>query len=404
MRFRLSLLMFLQYATPAALVQLYSLHLKQLGMHPLLVGLCCATQSLATLLTAFFVGQAADRWFSAERCLAVCSLVASLALALLPELTEFWSIFGVTFLFWLMVAPVLMLGTTICFTHLPSPEKQFGSVRMWGTVGWMVPAWLLFGLLTVIGAGRESGYSTLFRMGSVFALALGFYALTIPHTPPRPSTNARPAPLLALARLRGPSFNVYCLCMFGACMTYPFSTQATPILLEQLGVPRQWISPTLTLSQTTEVLSLALMPTLLRCFRLRGLLLVGLGAWTVALLILAIGQPLNLIIGSLALNGLFITGFLVAGQVYVNSQTSGPLRASAQSLLTFVNGTGMFLGNLLIGYLRWIHDDNFGQVFGIAALVTAGLLVLLFLGFYQPLQAPVIAPATPRIEPGQQVA
>src|SRR6478672_1809609 len=103
MRIRLSVLMFLQYAFPGALLQLYSVHLeKNLGFGPLAIGACSATQALGTLLIVLVVGQAADRWFAAERCLAVCAFLAGVLLWLLPALDGRAEVFLATLGFWLL--------------------------------------------------------------------------------------------------------------------------------------------------------------------------------------------------------------------------------------------------------------------------------------------------------------
>lgn len=392
--------MFLQYATPGALLPLYTLHLTRLGMGPLLTGVCCATQSLATVLVALLVGQAADRWFSAERCLAVCAFLSGLTLWLLASATGFWPIFLLTLLFWLLVNPVIQLGATICFIHLSHPEREFGPIRMWGTVGWAVPGWLLLLFALCFGAiGVDAAPGTnLFRLGGFFGVALGLYALTIPHTPPRRSADRRPAPLAALALLRSPAFTVCCLCTFGLCVTYPFTTQATPLLLKSLNVPGLWLGPILTLAQATEILSLALLPMLLMRLGVRGTMVMGLIAWTLAMSILTIGRPVGLVIGSLALNGLFVTGFLVTGQVFVNKQASGDLRASAQALLTFVNGFGNLIGHLLIGWLRWIYgnDSNLPRAFAVALVIAGCLLLVFLLGFQDRRSRPEKEPADDR--------
>lgn len=394
LRFRFSLLMFLQYAAPGAFLQLYTVHLDQLGINPILTGICCSTQALATVLLALLVGQAADRWFSAERCLAVCALLSSLTLWLLAVVTGFWPLFLLTLLFWVLVNPTLQLGATICFIHLRNPERQYGPIRMWGTVGWMVPGWLLALGFRLLAPGSQPRCTDLFLLGSLFALALGLYALTIPHTPPRPTPDRRPAPLAAFTLLRSSSFIVYCLCVFGLCVTFPFTVQATPLLLRDLGVPMEWLSPVLTLSQATEVTSLALLPMLLFRLELRGTLLLGITAWLGTMSILAVGRPLGLVISSLGLNGLFVTGFLVAGQVFVNKQATGDVRASAQSLLLFINGLGQFVGHLLIGFLRWANADDLPRAFAVAALITGVLFVLFVACFRAPLPQPDSRPAT----------
>jgi hypothetical protein len=402
--------MFLQYATPSALLTLYSLHLQELGLSPLLTAVCCSTQALATVLIALFVGQAADRWFSAERCLAVCAFAAGGVLWALSCLTDPAVILPLTLLFWMLVNPILLLGTTISFTHLPDPERQFGPVRMWGTVGWMVPGWLLMLGSWLLPGDGATRCTDLFRIGTLFAFLLGVYALTIPHTPPRRLVflhagvrDRRPAPLAALALLRSRSFAVYCGCTLGVCLTFPFTTQATPLLLQKLGIPLVWMSPTLTLSQVTEVTTLALLPMLLLHLGLRGTMLLGLGAWAVVMLALAVGQPVELVLASLPGNGLFVTCFLVAGQVFVNRHATGDLRASVQSLLTFVNGVGQLLGHLLVGYLRWQNDGEVPQVFSVGAAITCCLLLVFLAGFRErsgePEPAPRLAvaagPATP---------
>jgi len=386
LRFRLSLLMFLQYATPSALLQLYSLHLQQLGIEPRLTALCCAMQALASVLIVLFVGQAADRWFSAERALAVCSFAAGLVLWALASLTNVWAILVLTLLFWLLVNPILLLGTTIAFAHLPDPERQFGPIRMWGTIGWMVPGWMLMlgSLLLTAGDANSMRCADLFRLGTVSAFILGLYALTISPTPPRPTLDRRPAPLAALALLRGRSFAVYCVCTVGVCLTFPFTSQATPLLLQKLGISLLWMSPTLTLSQLTEVISLGLLPVLLSRLGLRGTMLLGLGAWAAAMSVLAWGRPAGLVLASLTCNGLFVTCFLVAGQVFVNRHATGDLRASVQSLLSFVNAVGQLLGHLLVGYLRWRNNGEVPQVFAVGAAITGCLLLVFVVGFHEP--------------------
>ena len=75
-------------------------------------------------------------------------------------------------------------------------------------------------------------------------------------------------------------------------------------------------------------------------------------AWAVLLGMLTLGEPFWLVIGALPLNGLCICGFIVAGQVFVNSRARGTWAPSAQALLTWINGMGMLIGHLLVGWVR----------------------------------------------------
>jgi predicted MFS family arabinose efflux permease len=395
MRIRLSVLMFLQWAVPGALVPLYSIRLHQLGFGQLTIGVCCATQAVAAVVSSLVAGQVADRWLPAEKALAICAALAGLDLWLLAELTEPVPVLLATLFFWMSAGPMLLLGTTVSFTHLPLPEKQFGPVRMWGTLGWMVigwvigywlsaPAWLAEVLAVIRPAAPSAVLPDAFRLGGVTALLMAGYALTLPHTPPRRVPGSRVlAPLGALGLLRNGAFATYAACVLGACATFAFSTQSTPLLLAQLGIPAHRISSTLTLAQSTEVVGLAVLPVLLMRLGVRGTMLLGLVAWLAAMTALAVGRPLGLAVASLGLHGIFVTGFLIAGQVYANGLAEGDLRASVQGLFQFVNGLGTLAGNLLAAWLRrWTHGE-LPPTFAVAAAITA-LMILLFLnGFHR---------------------
>ena len=107
----------------------------------------------------------------------------------------------------------------------------------------------------------------------------------------------------------------------------PFVIQLIPLFLDHLGLPRPWLSPVLTLSQSAEVVSLGLLPMILLRLGIRGTMFVGLFSWALYLGILALGQPTWLVICSLSLNGLCISCYIVAGQVFINSRARGDIRA-----------------------------------------------------------------------------
>jgi MFS family permease len=375
--------MFLQYAAPGAVLPLYSIHLHGLGFGDLELACCCATQGAASAVAPLVAGQLADRYVPAERCLGVCALLCGAVLWALAGASGVGAVFALTLLFWLFAVPVLVLGTTVCLTHLPRPERDFGPVRLWGTVGWMVPGWLLVGrdcwpLDRLLAGGGCAG---LFRVGAAAAFVLAAFALWLPHTPPRRVAGAPAAPLAALQLLcRGP-LAVYAACVLGVTLTQPFTTQATPLLLQQLGVGPRWLGPTLTIAQVTEVVALALLPLLLLRMGVRGTMLLGLGAWYAALTVLSVGRPAALVVGSLGFNGLCVSGFVVAGQVVLNREASGGLRASVQGLLMVTTGVGTLLGHLLVGWLRRLTGGELPQAFAVAAALTGCLLVAFLVGF-----------------------
>jgi NHS family xanthosine MFS transporter len=136
--------MLLQYAPAGAVLPLYSTYLQEeLGFTSMGIAVCCATQAVATVCASLVAGHIADRWMPAERLLGLCALISGLDLWLLAELDQPLPIFFSTLLYWLLTGPIWMLGATIAITHLHQPERQYGPVRLWGTIGWMASAWLV---------------------------------------------------------------------------------------------------------------------------------------------------------------------------------------------------------------------------------------------------------------------
>ncbi len=405
MRLRLSVLMFLQYAIIGAWSPVFPLILQELRFTPAELARACATAALRALLAPLPWGQIADRWVPAERCISFCAFVSGVLLWILATLTAPWSIFVVSLGLWFFLIPVTSLGTALSFRHLVYPERHFGPVRMWGTLGW-VAANLLLGcwyadldifctcLAYVRPDNPASELADAFRLGGTLAFVLSAYALTLPHTPPSPRRpeeasrhggnwlwSAFEAPLLALQLFRQRSFFVFCICLMGLYVTMPFSTQLTPLLLQHLGIPKNWLPATLTIAQSLEVTSLGLLPIILLRLEIKGTLLLGILAWTLALTLLAVGRPVWLVVGSLGLHGLFITCYLVAGQVFVNRRAQKDIRASAQALLQFLNGLGLLVGHLLVGFIRSAAEGRFTPAFALAAALAGTLVVVFALGF-----------------------
>ena len=409
MRRRLSLLMFLQYAVPGAWLPVFPLVLKGLQFTPVEIGWACATSALGAILAPLLWGQIADRWIAAQYCISVCAFAGGVLLWVMSNLTSPLLVFVVALAHWCFIVPIFSMGTALTFRHLRHPEDEFGRVRLWGTMGWVLanwalsiwyadPEWLrpLAGLFRAEQPG--SVLADALRLGGLLAFGLSFYALTLPHTPPSPPRSESPgipasgwfrtvfdAPLLALQLFRQRSFFIFCICLMGLYITMPFNGQMTPLLLESLlegqGVSTAWLPTLLTLGQSLEIVALGILPFLLLRLGVKGTLLVGILAWTGALAVLAIGEPFGLVVASLGLHGIYITCYLVAGQVFVNRHAQKDIRASAQALLQFLNGVGLLTGHLLVGWVRAAEASRFSPVFAGAAILSGTLVVVFMLGF-----------------------
>ena len=393
--------MLLLYAVPGAWWPVFSLRLRELAFGPVEMGWAFAGYALGAILASLAAGQAADRWLPAEKCIAVCGTAAGVLLLALSEATSPLAVCLLCLASWLMIMPTLTLGLTLAMTHLPSPEREFGRVRLWGTVGWVSVGWLLGYWFADPGwllplhdwLGRDGhAVADSQRLAGVLSFALAAYAMTLPHTPPARSGGSWLAPLQAAHLLRRRSFAVLCLCAFGLHVTFPFTQQQTPLLLRELGVPPQWIGPTLTLGQVMEVASLVLLPWIGGRLGMRGTLLLGLVTWAAALAVLAAGHPAWLVIGSLLLNGFCVTCYMVRGQVLLNRMAGPAIRASAQGLFAMLNGCGLLCGNLLVGWVRHEYDGRFGPTFAVGLAIACAAVVLFVYGFEREGSVPPFNP------------
>ena len=135
---RLSIMMFLQYAIWGAWLPLFfPFLLNHRGLAVGQVGNLIAIGAVGALFAPFIAGQIADRWFNTERFLGISHLIGGVLVWLLASAETFSSLAVLSLLYGLVYAPTLPLTNSLAFHHLSDRDRQFGKVRVWGTVGWI---------------------------------------------------------------------------------------------------------------------------------------------------------------------------------------------------------------------------------------------------------------------------
>ena len=304
---RLALMLFLQNAVGGVLVPMFSVRLDKLGFSPWQIGVCSAVSGLIAMGSPL-LGQVADRMLSPNRILACCGVWCAIIMASMPFVETYQGMLLTTLGYWMGAMPMSLMCSSIAFSLLENPERDFGKVRMWGTIGWMAPPWIVLSLGAIMGDeyGQESTH---------------------------------------------------------------------------------WLPAILTLGQIPEVAIMMLLPLAIQVLGIRGSMILGLGAWLTTLLMLSVGKPLAMVVGSLLLNGLVIANLLVAGQVYLNGEVPKDLKASVQSVFFTVQGLGLMIGNLAFGGLRAAipesdFDSDLPIIFGIGAGLTGAIFLVFLAGFH----------------------
>jgi nucleoside transporter len=365
MRLRLSVLMFLEFFIWGGwFVTLGSYLAQSLSASGVQIGAAYSTQSWGAILAPFIVGLIADRYFNAERVLAVLHLGGGALLLWLAQLTAFTSFLPVLLAYMALYMPTLALANSISFRQLQDPARQFGIVRVWGTIGWIV-AGLAISYLFAWDSPASVSHGALrntFIMCGCASLMLGLYSFTLPKTPP--AARGRPRKQLrdilgadALSLLAERNFLVFFLASILICIPLAFYYQHANQFLTELKVA----NPTgkQTLGQMSEVLFMLALPVFLGRFGIKLTLLAGMLAWALRYALFAFGNagPLvSLLLIGIALHGVCYDFFFVSGQIYIDSKAGPAIKSAAQGLITLATyGVGMLIGFSVAGRITDLY-------------------------------------------------
>jgi hypothetical protein len=419
LRWRLSFLWFLEWGITGAVMTYMPVYLETIKISKTQQSHLYAVMAVGLWVAPFVVGQVADRWLAIEKLLAISHFVGGVTLYALASAMELYDETAANFqsLLWLVgifavaYMPTVPLVSALCFRHLPDPDGQFGKVRVWGTVGWMIA-----GLMLSLWLERDAVFHWLqathpnwraaqvlpeffrtlprpqnadcFRMSAVLSFALSSFCVFLPHTPPAKKPRGQVAPLVVLAMFRDLTFSLFIgiSCLL-TVLVVPLYNMAVPPLLADLGVPGNWVPSVMLIGQISEFPALLLLSVMLRRMGPKAVFALGIAAWALRYGLFAIGAPWPLVFTALALHGVCHVFLVVVGQLYLDARCSKDLRATAQNLLSFITlGIGLPLGTLLAGVLRETFMDSSWKLFAAPA---AAALVLLFV-FWKTIRFPAM--------------
>jgi nucleoside transporter len=348
-RTRLAAMMFLQFFIWGSWFVTLSTYLGQgKGFAGGDIGAAYSTMPWGAIVAPFLVGMVADRFFAAERVLAVMHIVGALFLYLAAGASTPGQVFGILLVYAMCYNPTLALVNAISFNQMASPEKQFPAIRVFGTLGW-IAAGILVGTLKL----EATAQPLLIAAGT--SLVLGLFSLALPHTPPKSlghTVTVRDVlGLDALGLMKDRSFLVFVLGSLFICIPLAFYYNFTNLFLNEEGVVNA--AGKMTMGQMSEVGFMLVMPFFFARLGVKKMLLLGMAAWAARYLLFAFGNAGDLVaifyLGIL-LHGVCYDFFFVTGQIYVDNTAPKSIQASAQGFITLITyGVGMLIGSLVSG-------------------------------------------------------
>lgn len=352
---KLSLMMMLQYWIWGAWGSYLPVYLDDLQYTPDQAALILSMLYVASLIAPFIGGQIADRYLATERFLGIAHILGGVFIFVMAEFISFYGMLLFMFLHSLMYATTLPLTNSISFQNLSNVEKDFGKIRVWGTLGWIFAGWALTFWLKISPDGANC-----LRLAGVAAVVLGVFSFWLPHTPPQ-KEGANPLAFLeAIKLLKIPSFLIFMIVAFVVATELQFYYFLTGPFLVDLGIESSNVPLIMTLAQGAEIITLVfLLPIILPRLGIKASIMIGIAAWPVRYIIFAIGEPTWLVIASLTLHGFCYVFFFVVGQIYVDRIAPKDIRGSAQSFLAIVTfGLGLTAGSLFAGRIRAIFTET----------------------------------------------
>ena len=355
LRLRLSVMMFLQYWIWSSWYVTMGPYLGgPLGASPQQIGFAYNCTALAAIISPFFVGMVADRFFATEKVLGVLHLAGGALILLASRAENFGQFYPLLLAHTLCYMPTLALTNSISFAQMKDPGKEFPSIRVLGTI-----SWILAGLAVGMLGTQATTTSKPFVIGAVVSVLMGLYCFTLPHTPP-PKVGEKVTVrdvlgLDALSLLKERSFAIFVIGAFLICIPLTFYFSFVPAYLANQGISN--IPGKMTMGQMSEIFFMLVMPWFFVRLGVKRMLLVGMFCWGLRYLLFLFGAGsslVGLLYLGIILHGICYDFFFVTAYIYVDKKAPVAMRAKAQGFIALVTlGAGMFVGANLSG---WIVD------------------------------------------------
>ena len=373
LKFRLVLMLVLQYAAWGAYLTSLGRYLGNVGLGPQIKWFF-AMQGIVSIFMPTLMGIVADRFIPAQKTLSLCHGLAGLFMLgagfycmNAGEAVQFGPLFIMYSLSVAFYMPTIAISNSVAYNAMGKagmdPVKEFPPIRVFGTVGFIC-SMLATNFIKIGGVAMQDSYTQLYSSG-LLSLVLCAYALSMPACEinrGEAKSLAEAFGLKAFSLFKEGQFAVFFIfsMLLGASLqitngyanTFLGSFAADPALANTFAVKNS--NALIAISQASETLCILLIPFCMKRFGIKRVMLMAMFAWVFRFGFFGAGDPsmpgVLLFILSCIVYGVAFDFFNISGSLYVNENTTPDIRSSAQGVfMLMTNGLGATIGTLAAG-------------------------------------------------------
>lgn len=390
---KLSIMMLLEYFVWGAWYVTMSTYMSTfLGSSGIQIGAAYSALAIATMISPFFIGMVADRYFAAQRIMGLLHIVGGVLLYVAAMVGTNGVFYWIILLYSLLYMPTIALSNSIAFHQMTDPGRQFPWIRVFGTIGWII-AGLMIGIL-----GIEKTHST-FYMAAICSVALGFFSFVLPNTPPKGRTAESSASgavgAEAFVLFKDKPYLIFFFAAILVCIPLSFYYGFANVFLVEAGM--QNAASHMTLGQMSEALFILAIPFLFNRIGVKNMLLLGMTAWILRYICFAygnVGANLWMLYAGIILHGACYDFFFVTGYMYTEQKAGAKIKNAAQGLFTFATyGVGMFIGTWFSGFTHDYYTTNgvanWTSIWWVPAYIAIAVMIYFILFFREKKEIPL---------------
>ncbi len=344
------------------------------------IGAAYSALAIATIISPFFVGMVADRFFSAQHIMGVLHLVGAALLYFATVIDNNASFYWIILTYSLLYMPTIALSNSIAFGQMTDPGKQFPWIRVFGTLGWIIAGVMISSL------GLDKSALT-FQMAAMASLALGITSFLLPNTPPKGKTSESPLGTEAFVLFKDKPYLIFFIAAILVCIPLSFYYGFANVFLNEVGMNN--VALKMTFGQISEAVFILAIPFLFNQIGVKKMLLLGMVAWILRYVFFAYGDidtSIWMLYAGIILHGICYDFFFVTGYMYTEKKAGEKIKNAAQGLFTFATyGVGMVIGTRFSGFTADYYTTDgvfqWQSIWMVPAYIAIGVLFYFILFF-----------------------